>query len=257
MFSDFDNSAKKKEGRGRFGVSAGISLVVFAALGALIAAAVATARAVVREQQADVEFVQRAPEPEPEVEVEPPPPPPPPPPRRRRARSAPRPAASSDPMQAPDSIPDEQPDEAEGELIEAGDTGPVEGFLDGGDPEPPRPVRPAPPPPPPPAPAPPAPPPEQERETVSRPRFLSGCQAPALPDAAIQTAETIRLVVRMLITPEGRCTDAEVVMGHPAIPNEVILECLANQMYEPARLPDGTAVPYPYRRRFTYRPSNL
>ena len=120
MFSDFDNSAKKNKGAS-FGVSAGISLVVFAALEP-IAAAVATARAG-PQQQADVEFVQRAPEPELKrrsnllLRLRPPP-------RRRRARSAPRPAASSDPMQAPDSIPDEQPDEAEGELIEAGDTGP-------------------------------------------------------------------------------------------------------------------------------------
>src|SRR5690606_41649348 len=60
-------------------------------------------------------------------------------------------------------------------------------------------------PPAPPAPAPaPAVEPRQERMEVSRPSFLSGCRSPEVPSAVQRQAATIRVLVQMLILPDGR-----------------------------------------------------
>ncbi|MEM9195749.1 MAG: hypothetical protein AAGF12_41670, partial [Myxococcota bacterium] len=80
MFQDFDKNKGGEEGaRGRTGVSLALSLVIFGVLGAVIATAMATARAVVDTGPRDVD-VEFADLPEAEPEPEPPPPPPPPPP---------------------------------------------------------------------------------------------------------------------------------------------------------------------------------
>jgi hypothetical protein len=39
------------------------------------------------------------------------------------------------------------------------------------------------------------------------------------------------------------------------VPEQAILDCVNAQVFEPAHLPDGTPVPYPYKRRYTFRPS--
>ena len=99
--------------------------------------------------------------------------------------------------------------------------------------------------------------PRQRRETVSRPKFLSGCRAPEVPLEVRTSAETIRVRVRLLIMPDGVPVKAEMEASHALIPDESILKCALAQRFEPARLPDGTAVPYPYRRQFTFKPSNI
>jgi len=252
LFNDFEKGSDETEGRKRAGVSLALSMLVFAILAGGIGAAMATAKAVVdrRDRDMDVEFAS-LPEPEPEPVVEAPPPPPP---VRRQARTE-RPAASRRDMGPPDGIPDEQPPEAEGDLTDAGDVGPVDGFIDGGgDDEQEAPPAPAPPPP---APAPPRPAPRQVRETISRPGFLSGCRAPEVPAGLLTQAATIRIDVRMLIGPEGNVLQARVLSGHALVPDELVLRCAREQRFDPARLPDGTAVPYPFRRRFVFRPANL
>lgn len=99
--------------------------------------------------------------------------------------------------------------------------------------------------------------PRQKRETVSRPKFLSGCRAPEIPIAVRTSAETIRVRVRLLVMPDGVPAKAEMEESHELIPDESIINCALAQRFEPARLPDGTAVPYPYRRQFTFKPSNI
>jgi len=185
-----------------------------------------------------------APEPEPEPEQ----------PEVRRAGNN-RPRAARSPETPPSHIPDGQLAESEGELGEAGETGVVEGYVDGdgegtgevaplpevaveeiGPPQAPR---------------------GQVRETVSRPRFVGGCRAPVPPDSLRTQAETIRITVRVLVDPEGHPSNATVTEGNPLIPDQLIIDCAMQQQFAAATLPDGTPVPYPYMRRFVFRPSNL
>ena len=99
--------------------------------------------------------------------------------------------------------------------------------------------------------------PRQKRETVSRPQYLGGCRAPDIPPKVRTSAETIRIRVRILVMPDGVPVKAELENSHPLIPEDMIIKCALAQRFEPARLPDGTAVPYPYRRQFTFKPSNI
>jgi hypothetical protein len=148
-------------------------------------------------------------------------------------------------------IPTGRPEEAEGELTVAYDTGEVDGIIEKKAAPPPPP--PAPPPPPKAEPVP--PPPEQARETIEVPRFVSGCRAPEVPNALLSNAATIRIEVEMMIDEGGKVVSARIVQSHPLVPNELVLTCANAQIFEPARLPDGTAVPYPFRRRFVFKPA--
>jgi hypothetical protein len=164
-------------------------------------------------------------------------------------------APSRKPVVAPKSIPKDKPAEAEGELTDTEETGPIDGVVDGSGGEvvkhapPPEPQPVAPPPPPPPAPL------AQERETIEAPRFRSGCRAPEIPKALHKAAATIQIDVRLLVGADGRVTSAKIIRSHPLIPDELVLSCVRAQVFEPAHLPDGTAVPYPFRRRFMFRPA--
>jgi hypothetical protein len=50
---------------------------------------------------------------------------------------------------------------------------------------------------------------------------------------------------------------ARVLHSSPLVPDDIVLACARSQRFEPARLSDGTAIPYPFTRRFVFRPSNL
>jgi hypothetical protein len=224
MFEDFDKSKASKEGRGRMGLSFLISGGIFVGIMAALAAAIATARVVVKRQQRDVEVafanLQRAPKPKPVVKAQPG--------RRKAAAPTTRP---------PSAVPQERPEEAEGELAEAGKVGPVEGFTDGEGGGGGRGL------------------PQQVTETIEEPTFVSGCRAPEIPDALTATAATIEIDVRMLIDVRGQVRSAEIIKSHPLVPDDVILLCARAQVFRPAHLPDGTPVPYPYRRRFVFLPA--
>ncbi len=240
MFEDFDKAAASREGRGRMGASLLISTIMCVGIAAALAAAVATAHVVVRRRQSDVAVsfadLQRAAPPKPKMMA------------TAKPRAAARKLAA--PVVAPRGIPTERPEEAEGELAEAGSVGPVDAFV----------VEKAPPPVPPPAPAPKVLPPpevapEQRRETIEQPQFLSGCRAPEVPEALLTLAATVQIDVRMVIDAGGNVQSAKIVKAHPLIPDELILRCAREQLFKPAHLPDGTGVAFPFHRRFVFRPA--
>lgn len=242
MFEEFAQKTDD-EGRGRRGVSALLSIGIFGGLALLVGGAI-TAHQVRRaraEREQQVAFAdlpaQRAPKPKALV----------------RPASAKRALAKRQRVADLKAIPTERPDEAEGDLAMAEDTGAVDGVVEKKAP-PPGPV------------ASPAPPPapkaeavepmaEQERESIEAPRFVSGCRAPEVPNALLSNAATIRIEVEMMIDAQGKVSAARIVQSNQLVPDELVLTCARAQLFEPAHLPDGTPVPYPYRRRFVFKPA--
>src|SRR5262245_5280740 len=177
MFEDFENKGSA-EGRGRRGVSALLSLGMFGgialAVGGAITAHQVHRQRLEREQQvsfADLPTVQ-----------------PPKPKTVTKPRTAKKAVVRRQRVLDLKEIPKGRPEEAEGELAYAEDTGAVDGVLEK------KAAPPAPPPPPPPAPKaePVPPPPEQERESIEAPKFVAGCRAPEDPPALMSHAATIR-----------------------------------------------------------------
>lgn len=249
MFDDFgQQQGRKQEGRARRGLSAILSIAVFASLAVAVGGAIAAHKAREQRAKADVDI---------RFEELPKPKPPKPKVKPAAAPQGPRKAAARKPIVAPKVIPTETPKEAEGELQETEASGPVDGFVDGlgngngtgSEPvvaEQPK----APEPPPPPA------PPKQERDdAIVKPRYLAGCRTPEVPEALQRAAATIEIDVRLLIGSDGRVAAAKVIKSHPLVPDELVLTCVRTQIFEPAHLPDGTAVPFPFRRRFLFRPA--
>ncbi len=240
MFKDFDGGDKaSQEGRGRMGVSLAVSAVVYALVGIGVVAAVATAKVVVDKRERDI-AVQFAARPTP-VEQEKPKPKPKPKPKKEEVQKV----EQKEPGQqrglsAPTEIPDEELQEASsGRLADVEEIN-IDEMIGGGGSDGKKKTG-----------------PRQKRETVSRPKYLGGCRAPDIPVEVRTSAETIRVRVRLLIMPDGVPIKAELEKAHPLIPEESIIKCALAQRFEPARLPDGTAVPYPYRRQFTFKPSNI
>jgi hypothetical protein len=241
MFEDFDKKATT-EGRGRRGVSAVLSLGMFGGLALAVGGAI-TAHQVhrqrlEREQQVSFADLPTVQPPKPKTLV--------------KARAAKKAVVRRQPVLDLKEIPKGRPEEAEGELAIAEDTGGVDGVIEKKA-APPAPPPPAPPPPPRAEPVP--PPPEQEREAIEIPKFLSGCRAPEVPAALMSNAATIRIEVEMMIDETGKVVSAKVVQSSPLIPDDVVIACANAQQFEPARLPDGTPVPYPFRRRFVFKPA--
>lgn len=251
MFSDFDEDAKKAEGRGRMGASFGLSMLIFAGLAVAVGTAVATAHTIVkRKKDVAVEFASLPPPPKVEQKK----------PEPKVVKKKKRKKAKRKHIKPPKEIPEERPEESDEALTEAEDTGPIDGVLDcepgeecdgdgnGPAPEPTqvevaedKPARRA----------------GQKRETVTRPKLVSGCKGFTPPEEVQQQAATIRIKVRSLIQPDGVPLRVRILEGHPLIPDEMVIKCAMEQRFEPARLPDGLAVPYPYISRFVFRPSNL
>lgn len=258
MFNDFDQDAEKEEGRGRRAASAAISGLLFLLIGSALAATMATVRAMQPHRPDREVTFEELPEIAPEPEEAPPPPPPPPPVRR----AVDRPAGQRPVLDGPPSeIPDERPEEADGELAEVNHVGPIENDAvmgeGGGEPAPTPP------------PTPPAPrvelprtverAPEQERETIRRARFLadqSGCRSLIIPDevGAALGARTVRIRVRAMVGVDGHVMNASVVNGDAAVPESLVINCATQWVFAPATLPDGTAVPYPAIRTFVITP---
>ena len=238
MFSDFDHKKKSVEEKGRMGLSLAVSAVVYIVAAVGVAAAVATAKVVVDRQERDVEIQFAAAPTAPKQEQ------PKPKPKVIKKKEAPK-EVEAEPGQkrglsAPQEIPDEDLQEAtEGRLADVEEIN-IDDMIGGGGRKGKKKTG-----------------PRQKRETVSRPKFLSGCRAPQVPLEVRTSAETIRVRVRLLIMPDGVPVKAEMEQSHELIPDDSIINCALAQRFEPARLPDGTAVPYPYRRQFTFKPSNI
>ena len=240
MFKDFQEGDKPgQEGRGRMGVSLAVSAVVYALVGLGVVAAVATAKVVVDKRERDI-AVQFAATPTP-VEKEKPKPKPKPKPKKEEVQKVEKPDPGQQRgLSAPTEIPDEELQEAtSGRLAEVEEIN-IDEMIGGGGSDGKKKTG-----------------PRQRRETVQRPKYLGGCRAPEIPVDVRTSAETIRVRVRLLIMPDGVPIKAEMEKSHPLISDESILKCALAQRFEPARLPDGTAVPYPYRRQFTFKPSNI
>ena len=239
MFSDFDKKKKdSSESRGRMGLSLAVSSLVYVVAGLGVAAAVATAKVVVDRQERDV-AVEFAAAPTP-VQQERPKPKPKPVKKKEAPKEVKAEPGQKRGLSAPQEIPDEELQEAsEGRLAEVEEIN-IDEMIGGGGSKGKKKSG-----------------PRQKREKVSRPKFLSGCRAPEVPLEVRTSAETIRVRVRLLIMPDGVPAKAEMEASHALIPDESILKCALAQRFEPARLPDGTAVPYPYRRQFTFKPSNI
>ena len=239
MFSDFDKKKKEStEERGRIGLSLAVSSVVYVVAAVGVAAAVATAKVVVDRQERDVEIQfaavptppkQEQPKPKPKV-IE----------KKEEPNKVKTEPGQKRGLSAPQEIPDEALEEASGGRLADVEEINIDDMIGGGGSKGTKKTG-----------------PRQRRETVSRPKFLSGCTAPEVPAAVRTSAKTIRVRVRLLIMPDGVPIKAEMEQSDELIPDESIIKCALAQRFEPARLPDGTAVPYPYRRQFTFKPSTI
>ncbi len=243
MFEEFSDKGSQ-EGRGRRGVSALLSIGIFAALALVVGGAVTAhqvrKRRIEQEQQVSFANLQPVRAPKPKALV--------------KAATPKRSQAARQRVVALKSIPNERPSEAEGELVGASDVGAADGIIEEKPKTGPTVAPPAP------AAAPVRAEPvvaaaEQQREDIAAPRFLSGCRAPEVPPALLTNAATIRVDVEMLVDSAGRVTSARVLNPNPLIANEAIVQCAMAQVFEPAHLPDGTKVPYPFRRRFVFKPT--
>ena len=159
----------------------------------------------------------------------------------------------------PDEIPDERPEESDGELAEAEASGPtggdirgVPGGMGGG-----RATRMVPPPPPP-------PPPTTMRDGRSmrsirtaqirtgRPRFR--CAAP--PQARSQGIFGT-VIVQVVVNAQGQLTRYDIQRGNPVL-QDATRQCLRTnwQRWAPATL-DGRPLEHTWRAPFTYRATNI
>lgn len=244
MFEEF-NDKGSREGRGRRGVSALLSIGIFGALALVVGGAVTAhqvrKRRIEQEQQVAFANLQTVRAPRPKALA--------------KGAAPKRSQATRQRVAALKSIPNERPSEAEGELVGVSDVGAADGIIEEKPKTGPTIAAPAPPPPPPVRADPVVAAAEQEREDIAAPRFLSGCRAPEVPTALLSNAATIRIDVEMLVDSAGRVTSARVLNPNPLIANEAIVQCAMAQVFEPAHLPDGTKVPYPFRRRFVFKPT--
>ncbi|MGB5525076.1 MAG: hypothetical protein WBM96_21070, partial [Polyangiales bacterium] len=206
MFSDFDKTKRDaSESRGRMGLSLAVSAVVYVVAGLGVAAAVATAKVVVDRQERDVD-VQFAVAPTP-VEQEKPKPKPKPIEKKEAPKEVKAEPGQKRGLSAPQEIPDEELQEAsDGRLAEVEEIN-IDEMIGGGGSKGKKKSG-----------------PRQRRETVSRPKFLSGCRAPEVPLEVRTSAETIRVRVRLLIMPDGVPVKAEMEASHALIPDESILK---------------------------------
>lgn len=216
MFDDFSKDDANKQSRKRFRNSMAVAFVVYASSGAAVVAATNKVRAVIEEELTQVEF---APPPEPE----PPPPEPEPEPEapKPKPQAKPRPKVKRPELAPPKEVSKEKLKESDGPLAEAGDTGPVDGFLDGveGGTGTAR------------APAPPPPPPKPE--PVVRPRSYPGNERPKYSKSALRRGIAGTVVVSFDVLEDGRVANPKIVSG-PEEFHEDVLERVVKWRYHPA-----------------------
>jgi periplasmic protein TonB len=233
MFEEFDPKTKSRDKR-RLGASLAVSSVVYLALAGGVVAASAAARQAVKEEELVQIEVAAPPEPEPPPQEPPPPPPEAPPPSAK-------PKVQRQALELPKEIPQEKPKEADAPLAEAPAAGTgQEGFSDGvagGTGTAPAPAAL----PPSPAPAPKATGPVHLPESATPPVAKSGNTAPTYPEEARKAGLQTVVVAKVTISAAGKVTNVEVLRG-PEIFHAPVKAALMTWLYEPARLPDGTAI---------------
>jgi protein TonB len=224
MFEGFDPKSQYTDRR-RFGMSLGISMLVYLPLigGIVAASAHAVHKVQEEEKMVQVEF------------KEPPPPPPPPPveqpkPQKVLATKPARAKVERPELKAPDEIPDEKPAEADAPLPEAapidqGQTGYLTGQIGGtGTGEV----------------APPPPPPPPKIVRASDPIRDGNFKMPEYPRSARRAGITGTVIARIYVNATGKVTRVDILEG-PDVFHEGVREALLAWRYTPARLSDGTA----------------
>ena len=252
MFDQFDDKSSGRETGKRFGASLAVSCVVYGLLATGVVVISATVGTVVREE--NLRQVIFAPPPRPKVVQPPPapPPPPPPPPVAKRRPASKRRAVQRNEMAAPDAIPDERPEEADGPLVDAEPTGPIDGFLDGGGTK--RVAAPAPPPPP-------SPPPRRviapvyTVERASAPVPLRANRSPEYPDEARRSGIQGVVTVRIIVLPSGRVGTVDILRG-PEIFHDAVRSAIRSWRFSPARL-EGRPVAVRRVVRIPFRLENV
>jgi protein TonB len=230
MFEEFDQGSGRKSRR-QLAASLGVSFVVYTSLlGGVVAASAAYKKIAQKEDLVQVEL-------RPPPKAEPPKPPPPPPEAKPAAPNKPvvnaRAKVIRPELKTPDEIPDEKPEEADGPLPDAptGDEG-KDGFLDGvvggtGTASASEATY---------APPPPAPP-----KKPSAPVPSASNATPEYPRAARRAGIAGVVKVRIWITETGSVSKVEILEGDPIF-HSAVTEALMTWRYQPARLPDGSAV---------------
>lgn len=223
MFEEFEKSSQRK-GRGRFRASLATSALLCSGVFGGLVAASAAARTVVQEEDLlQVEFA---------LPDEPPPPPPvvaPPP-------AQPKPKPRKNELTAPEEIPDEKAAEADGPLADAA---PIVEAAPVVEAAPAPAVVEAPPPPPPPRPK--AEGPVQLPEQATPPVAVAGNTPPEYPEEARKAGVQAVVIAKIVIRADGSVASVDVLRG-PDIFHAAVKAALITWHYEPARLPDGTAI---------------
>ncbi len=221
MFEEFEKSSQRK-GRGRFRASLAGSLVLCTVVfGSLIIASASARTAVQEEDLLQVEFA---------LPDEPPPPPVVAPPVVQ-----PKPKPRKDELAAPEEIPDEKAAESEGPLAEAA---PVEEAAPVVEAAAAPAVVEAPPPPPP---KPKAEGPVQLPEQATPPVAIAGNTLPEYPEEARKAGIQGVVIAKLVVRADGSVASVDILRG-PEIFHAVVKAALMTWHYEPARLPDGTAI---------------
>ncbi len=229
MFEGFDAKGPSRDDR-RLRISLVVSTILYVGLGAAVVVASAAARSVRNEEDLVQVVIAAPPEPPPPVE-----PPATPPPAHATVVGVARPKAQRPTLEDPKEIPDEKPAESAAALVDApaadqGQTGFLDGVLGGtgtvagaGLPPPAPKVAPA-------KPVPPTPP-------VPK----AGNRLPVYPRVARQEGIEGQVVAKVLVRADGTVAKVQVLSG-PEIFHEPVIEALMSYRYQPARLPNGTAI---------------
>jgi protein TonB len=230
MFDDFQ-SGHDKQSRQRLQRSLAAAFVIYGSSGAALVAATATARHVVEEELKQVEFA---------TAPEPPPPPPEPPPDQPPPKSSLRPKVKRATIKPPDEIPLEKPKESDADLVDAKDTGPVDGFTDGVEGGTGNGHAPPPPPPPPP-----------KAEPLTKPVEMSSNEQPAYPKPALRKGIEGVVVVMLDILENGHVGGAKIVSGPPEF-HAAVLEAAKDWRFKPA-MRGGVPVRYKLTKNVRFR----
>ncbi|MCA9602438.1 MAG: TonB family protein [Myxococcales bacterium] len=197
---------------------------MYGLIGTGVVAATAAVKKVAEEKLVQVEF---APPPEIDLPAEPPPPPKPKP-KKKLAPSGPRPKVERAELAPPDEIPETALDESDDELVDSGETGPLDGYIDGteggtgGD-----------------APAPSTDGDGDEDSKAARAAIVDRPDPPEYPaDARDQRVEGV-VLVRCVVTVDGHNEACRAIRGH-ALPRDTAVAYVATFRMAPARRPDGT-----------------
>jgi periplasmic protein TonB len=243
----FESLVTQNRQRGRFGAGTAVSLVMHVSI-VLIAAFLAKHATTVATREVEVMLVRRP-------STLPPPPPPPPPAARRPTQSKVKPKPHpviAKKMVAPKVVPEapppeppkeEPPEEEPGEEggVEGGVVGGVQGGVVGGVVG----MSPAPPPPPPP------PPVRMEfNDSMTPPKVISGPN-PEYTDQALEREVQGLMVVKCVVTVEGRVHDCRVLQSLPFM-DRAVIGALEQRRYTPALLQGKPVeVDYTFRIRLT------